>query len=90
MAPLVTFAQLGLASLALAGIYQTPQLKGEDGLPKWLELKKSATVANLTKRMPDLGYTPALAPLGLFVKRQDQQPGEGALLCENGECPDKR
>ncbi|KAG8360039.1 hypothetical protein FVEN_g2141 [Fusarium venenatum] len=81
------FLQGLLASLASASItHQNPAVDGPDVLSRWLDMRspENDTTSNLTSR----NYVSA-SPAQLFGKRADEPPGEGALLCPNGECADK-
>ena len=76
-----------LASLASATItHQNPAVDGPDVLSQWLDMRspENDTTGQLTSR-----NLAAASPAQLFG-RADEPPGEGALLCPNGECADKR
>ncbi|KAF5574913.1 glycoside hydrolase family 18 [Fusarium subglutinans] len=73
-----------LVSLASASVtHQNPAITGPDVLSRWLDMRspENDTTSNLMSR--------SLSPEQLFGKRASEPPGEGALLCPNGECADK-
>lgn len=88
MRPLATLALFGcspLASLALASItHQNPSVNGADALSRWLDLRSPENHESSSS------FTRDTSVASLFNKRQDEPPGEGALLCPTGECPDER
>jgi hypothetical protein len=84
-----TLVQSGLLASLVSGsiTHQNPVHDGEEALSKYQVIRSSENdTTNSTSSLSSRGFS-AIPTTQLFGRAE---PGEGALLCPDGECPDKR